>query len=138
MSNDGWTKVGGNSNNEPTPQWKPVKEGDEVSGLYVDFKDITTKLGQVKVYTLQQEDGTFVAVFGKTVIDREMAKLKLGDEVKIVYMGTERNPKSGFSFKKFDVYSRRPLSDKTATEIAAEKAKAEEVEEEIESDEIPF
>lgn len=130
MSNDGWNKVGGSGQKSET--WKPVKEGDEVTGRYVDVRDVTTNFGAAKVYVLQQPDGSEVSVFGKPNLNRHMERVNLQEEVRIVYMGLEKNPKTGFSFKKFEVYNRKPVATADLKGKAAEKA------EEVNPSDIPF
>jgi len=130
MANDGWKKM--NSEGGDAPAWKPENTGDEVQGVYIDVKDVTTKFGPSKVYTLQKEDGSFVAVFGKAPIDREMTKLSLGDEVKIVFLGMQMSEKTGRSFKNFDVFAR-----KAEAKSATPKPETP-TEDDVDPDEIPF
>ena len=102
---DGWQKVGGSSQN--AEQWKPVKTGESVAGQYIEKKEgVKTNYGPATIYVLKQADGSEVAVFGKANIDRQMAKVDLGNEVRITFLGLEKNPKTGFDFKKYEVETR--------------------------------
>lgn len=128
MSNDGWNKVtGGNS----AEIWKFAKKDDEVTGIYLETHTTNNKFtnSPQNVYTFRQADGKEVAVFANVALDRAMGKVSIGDEVRIVYLGKEKNPKSGFSFHNFDVFNR-----KSNTKPAQESAE----EGEVNPDEIPF
>lgn len=125
-NNNDWEKVGGGGN---APSWKPEKEGDEVSGIFVDVKDNVGPNGS-KLYTLQQPDGSFMGVWGSAVIDDRMASIPLGDEVRIVFLGKVPSKTPGRTVKQFEIY-RKKAAEKPAT---AETPAAEEVED----DDIPF
>lgn len=128
MSNDGWNKVSGGNSAEI---WKFANKGDELSGVYVETHTSNNKFtnSPQNVYTLRAADGSEKAVFANVALDRAMAKVQIGDEVRIVYLGKEKNPKSGFSFHNFDVFNRKP-----SAKPAQESAEVEEVN----PDDIPF
>lgn len=128
MSDNGWKKVSGGNSAEI---WKFVNKDDEVSGVYVETHQTTNKFtnSPQNVYTFELADGTRRAVFAPVALDREMAKIKIGQEVRIVYLGKEKNPKTGFSYHNFDVFSRNPEN------TPAQESKGEE---EVNPDDIPF
>lgn len=126
-NNDGWEKVGDNQG----PAWKPEKEGDETSGIFVDMKS-NVGPNSSKLYTLQQPDGTFVGVWGSAVIDDRMVLIPLGDEVRIVYLGKVPSKTPGRTdYKQFEIFRKAAAkTDAPATETPAV--------EDLENDDIPF
>jgi hypothetical protein len=119
-----WKKL--NSNNQST-NWKPTKVGDEVSGVYVDKRE-NVGPNHSMVYELQQEDGSFVSIWGKTVIDSSMARVQLGDTVKIVFTGESPNKNGTRTFKTFDVFVLDSKEENTNNASA----------EDVAADDIPF
>lgn len=95
-----WQKVGG-----IVDMWNP-ETTKEVQGKYVNREDNIGRNNASK-YVLETPDGKQIGVWGSTVINNRMSSVNIGDEVKISYLGKEKNPKSGFSFKNFDVFVRR-------------------------------
>lgn len=55
-------------------------------GTFIEMKDNVGK-HKSKVYTIQKEDGSKVAVWGSTVLDGRMKNLTTGELVKIEYLG---------------------------------------------------
>lgn len=127
MASDGWQPVG----NTNTPTWKPEKENDSVQGLFVDVKDNVGPNGS-KLYTLQKDDGSFVGVWGSAVIDDRMTSIPLGDQVKIVYLGTTKSKTPGRTVKQYDIF-RKPVGQ--PTDETAETGDSVETEE---TEDIPF
>lgn len=123
---DEYRKV--NINTSDSTMWKPEKENDELEGVYVDKK---TNVGanNSNVYTVQKEDGTFVAFWGSTVIDTNFMKIPLGAQVKLVYLGQSKNEKTQRTFKNFDIFSKQ---------IKAPESTNTSESEDINPDEIPF
>jgi hypothetical protein len=100
MSDDGFEKI------EPNV-WKPINEGDEIMGTLI--KSEKSANYDNKVYSLEtEEDGQTVhkVVFGTTVLDDRMGYIKEGDEVKIVYKGTQKN-KKGQDTKIYEVFKKK-------------------------------
>lgn len=59
-----------------------------------------------KVYKIKTEDGNIYTVFSTTVLESKMSTVKIGDTVKIVYVGDKENKKSGQNpIKVFEVYA---------------------------------
>lgn len=123
-TNDGWTRVSGRSDET----WDKTKD-KEVSGTLIDIRENVGPNGS-KIYTLQQADGKTIGVWGSAMLDGRMASIPLGNEVKIVYLGLELNPKTHRKFHNFDVMTRKPAASAEAT--------SEEVSEEVNPDDIPF
>jgi hypothetical protein len=95
-----WRKV------EPG-SWKPEVPGESVEGLYVNLE---TNQGEFNsnIYHIRKEDGELVAVWGKTVLDNRMAAVQVGNEVRIVFTGTEPSKRGGSDTKLFEVFDRVP------------------------------
>lgn len=123
---DEYKKV--NTNTGDSTLWNPQTVGDELEGMYVDKK---TGVGSnnSNIYTVQTEDGKFVAFWGTSVIDSNFARIPLGAGVKIVFQGKVRNPKTNREFKNFDIYSKQLKASDTQTKAP---------EEEVNPDDIPF
>lgn len=123
---DKWKKVN-DGNTTDSDVWKPEKEGDEISGVYADRRE-NVGPNHSMVYTIKKDDGSFVSVWGATVLDGHLAKVTIGSEIKIVYTGKIPNKQGNRTFKTFDIFVAAPA-----------KEKVEEVkEEEVVADDIPF
>lgn len=81
--------------------WKPEKVGDMIEGVLV--KAEPSQSYDNKVYGIQTSDGAQFVVFGTTVLDNRMGYVRVGDTVRIVYQGTEKNKKNQPT-KLFDVF----------------------------------
>lgn len=112
-----WKKVGG-----IVDTWDPELT-KEVQGKYVEKQENIGRNNSTK-YVFEQADGAQIGVWGSAVIDNRMKSVNVGDEVKIVFLGKQKNPKTGMSFKAFDVFVRR--ADNKGSETTEEK------------DDIPF
>lgn len=89
--------------------WKPLKEGDEITGVLVRIED--SKQYKNKVYNLEvREDGKIVqkVVFGSTILDDKLSFCKIGDTVKIVFKGTSKNKKNQDT-KVYEVFKDEPI-----------------------------
>jgi hypothetical protein len=100
---DGWKKV------EMSPVWdfKAAGEGAEMVGV---FTRMETGVGDnnSNMYHFEQENGGAISVWGNAVLDVRLKNIKVGEEVKLVYLGKEKSEKTGKSYHNFDVYH-RPL-----------------------------
>lgn len=97
-----WKKV------EQAEFWKPEKPNDSVEGIFVE---VATDVGpnNSKLYTLEQEDGERISIWGSTVLDTRMKNVQAGEEVKILYKGIGySNTRKGATYKDFEVYHRKP------------------------------
>lgn len=65
--------------------WKPENENDEIVGVLLS-KETDVGINKSNLYTLEVE-GKPVGIWGSTVLDPKMLGVKVGDTVKIVYLG---------------------------------------------------
>lgn len=80
------------------------KVGDTVEGTLVSREQSTVYNNEV--YHIKDKDKVNV-VFGTTVLSSKMASVGIGDDVKIIFTGTQPNKKAGQNdIKLFDVYTR--------------------------------
>lgn len=121
---DEYTKVNINSG-DATP-WDSEKD-KELEGIFVDKKS-NIGANQSNLYTVQKEDGSFVSFWGSAVIDSNFDKIPLGAQIKIVYLGKQKNTKGDREFKNFDIYSKQIKVPTQAPEQS----------DEIDASEIPF
>jgi hypothetical protein len=57
------------------------------------------------LYTLELEDGSLMAVWGSTIIDTRLKNVKIGEVVKIQYLGKEKSKKrKGATYNNFEVF----------------------------------
>ena len=95
--------------------WNPKQGPKMIEGIYVSSKQVETKdtinggTKESMIYTLQQEDGTQIAYWGGTVIDRNMSKAVVGDYLYITYLGVGKS-KKGTSFNNFSVEKDEPAN----------------------------
>lgn len=80
--------------------WKPINEDDAVIGILLK-SDKNDKYDN-NVYHIEHSGKNYI-VFGTTVLDRKMEHIEVGDIIKIVYKGIEKNKKNQDT-KMFDVY----------------------------------
>lgn len=102
-----WNKMTGDENQKKNDSWKFENVGDEVTGRYIDRRD-NVKVGENSktIYTLKKDDGVEVAVWGNTIINKAMANVTIGNEVRIVFLGKEPTKTPGQKYNNFDVFSR--------------------------------
>lgn len=74
------------------------EENKEFEGIYVGKEEKIGKHESNK-YIFEQ-DGETIDVWGSTVIDRKMAAIEFGQEVKIIYTGKQGNTKTFKVFHK--------------------------------------
>jgi hypothetical protein len=86
----GWgQKIAGNAGG-PILKWTAT--GQEVDGVLVAIRT-TPARGQYKegkLADIRKMDGTMVTVGVKTVLERQLAEIKIGQRVRILYLGKER------------------------------------------------
>ena len=95
MNGEDWNKV-------ETEIWGPENGGDEISGVYLGVEH---DVGENKsnLYTLEVEDGKTVAFWGSKVLDGKMSVVKIGQLVKVIFLG-KVSPEGGREYKDFDVF----------------------------------
>jgi len=96
-----WKKV------ELGDTFKFEKVGDEITGLYLGSEENVGE-NNSNIYQFETE-GKNVSVWGSTVLDTRMKNVKVGEEVKIVFLGLKDSPnRKGKQYKDFDVFHREP------------------------------
>jgi hypothetical protein len=84
---------------------RTAKAGDEIVGLFVNKQEDVGE-NHSKLYTLETDKGN-VSVWGTSVLDIRLANVKIGEEVKIVYLGSVPSEKrKGKNYHNFDVFHR--------------------------------
>lgn len=102
----------------------------ELVGKYISA-DSDVGPNESMLYTIKDKDGKFISIWGSTVIDGRMQKIEVGMIVKIVYKGYSKSPKTGRSYKDFDIMFKRDPESK-------EEPKQEALSEDVKADDIPF
>jgi len=96
-------------------EWKAVQgevfkfeaEGSSIEGSLQAVRDgqyFRQNGEKSKVYDIKTPDGV-KSVFGTAILERQMASIQIGTNVKILYKG-EIDTKSGRSAKNFDVFTK--------------------------------
>lgn len=83
-----------------------LSEGDQLTGV---FKGVKTNVGpnSANLYTITDEDGKDISVWGSTVLDSRLKNLKEGEEVMIMYKGSKVG-KSNRPYHDYEVYHALP------------------------------
>ena len=84
--------------------WKPENNGDEIIGKLIT-KDPSKFIGRTNYHLEVTKEGKLsqVTVFGSTVLDDKMQYINLGQIIKIVYKGKQKN-KKGQDTNIYEVY----------------------------------
>jgi len=109
MNDTNWEKVGGG---EQANAWK-FKENKSTSGIYVE-KRINLGPKQSTMYILEQPGGDLVGVWETTALKSKFENVKVGDEVRIEYLGMAKS-KMGNNYHNFELFKRTPV--KGASEV---------------------
>ena len=111
-----WQKV------EMNPTWDFEKD-KELIGVYISKEENVGPNGST-IYNIQTEDGSTVGMWGSTLLDNRFKNIVIGEEIRVVYLGSAKSEKTGREYKNFEVYR---IAD---TEIKSDKGD--------DSEEIPF
>ena len=85
--------------------WIAENEGDTIEGtIIVTGGTVETDFGPMETITLKAPDGEKYRVGLATSLLGLMSEVKLGDYIKIVYLGEKVNPKNKRRFKAYDLY----------------------------------
>lgn len=96
--------------------YKELGKGAEFIGVFVSKEEHVGE-NDSNLYTFELPDGTSQSIWGTTVLDTRLKNLKVGEETKIVYLGSIPSEKrKGKSFHNFDVYHRAPEYKKVEEE----------------------
>jgi hypothetical protein len=91
-----------------TWNYKEVGKGAEIQGLFVSKEEHVGE-NDSNIYNLEIAGGDVVSVWGSTLLDIRLKNVKVGEEVKIVYLGAEPSEKrKGKTYHNFEVYHRMP------------------------------
>ena len=104
-----WQKV------QPAESHDFTKE-PELVGLLVDSQEDVGP-NHSMLYTIEKMGGERVAVWGCKILDARLKGLKLGVEVKIVYLGKEVSEKTNRPYHKFDVFMKLPSDELSLGEV---------------------
>ena len=80
--------------------WKYPNVGDKVEGTYTDKRVTTNRLkpGEDQiVYTLKQEDDSFIDVYGKPAIDAQMRNIKIGQIIGFQFTEEKESKVPGYN-----------------------------------------
>ena len=109
-NNDGWEKM------EMNPTWD-YQEQPEFEGVYI-AKEVEVGPNNSNLYNFKVADGSFVSVWGNTILDGRFKNLTEGEEVKIVYLGKVKSEKrKGAEYHNFDVYHRKASMEKVEEKL---------------------
>jgi len=89
---------------EMSPAWD-YETQKEIEGVLIERKE---KVGpnNSNMYMLELADQSIMGVWGTSVLDVRLGNLKVGEEVRIVYLGKTKSEKTGRSYHNFDVFHR--------------------------------
>jgi hypothetical protein len=99
-----WKKIEGGAQTDRMWNGKDssLSVNDTIEGKYIDKADNVGD-NNSNIYVIEESNATKTGVWGTNVLDRKMDRLKVGDTVKIVYLG-KKPGKSGRTYHDFDVY----------------------------------
>lgn len=101
--------------------WTPENAGDYIVGKLDTIKNGVGPNSQ-KVYVMkdvtignaitkkEEKVQGMLSVWDSTILNVRLAPFQVGDDVAIMYLGKELNPKTGRTFKNMKVYRSQPLS----------------------------
>ena len=81
--------------------FKFEKEGDAVEGIFQGYQDVTTKMGQSKLYVITSKKGD-VKIWGNRLLDSNLIKVDIGQQIRITFLGKAKG-KSGFFYNNFSI-----------------------------------
>jgi len=111
MTNNEWTEV------QLGTSWD-YKSEKVLIGVFTGKED-GVGTNNSTIYNIQKEDGTYVSVWGSTVLDIRMKNLIEGEEVKIEYLGDKPSPnRKGKFYHDFKVFH-RPMEEIKIDEAGA-------------------
>ena len=99
---DEWTEVKGGV------MFSFDSEGDSLEGELIDVR---TEQGKYKsTFDDIKRGNDLLSVFGSTVLDGRMKRVKIGEFVKIVFKGVQAN-KEGNNYKDYQVFVKEPENE---------------------------
>lgn len=78
-----------------------VKEPVNTSyvGILKSVEDIDSKFGKSRKYTITQDDGNTISIWGFSALNYLMSNIGIGSYVKMIYTGVEKGIKTKFGVK---------------------------------------
>jgi hypothetical protein len=73
--------------------WVYSKEGDFIEGVLVRVQD-NIGANKSKLYSIETQEGV-KNVWGATILDERMALVKIGEKIRITYLGLSKDGKKG-------------------------------------------
>lgn len=111
---DEWEEIG------IDPAWN-YKEEKELSGVYESREENVGPHSSV-LYHIRKEDGSTIGVWDNTVLSDKFAKLNIGDEIKITYLGMLESD-AGRQYHGFKVIRKKTKTPAVAKETEVEESK---------------
>lgn len=111
---DEWEEIG------VPPTWG-YKEEKELSGVYVSKEEGVGPHGSV-VYHIKKADGSDIGVWDNTVLSDKFAKLNIGDEIKITYLGMLESD-AGRQYHGFKVIRKKAKTSAVVKESEVKESK---------------
>lgn len=69
--------------------WTYEKDGDFIEGILVKSES-EVGVNKSNIYTLETTPGTFIGVWGSTILDQRMSLVNIGSKIKITYKGLSK------------------------------------------------
>ena len=113
-SGDDWEEIG------IDPAWN-YKEEKELSGVYESREENVGPHNSV-LYHIRKEDGSTIGVWDNTVLSDKFAKLNIGDEIKISYLGMSES-EAGRQYHDFKITRRKKKIPASSKESEVDEAK---------------
>lgn len=90
--------------------WKPEKAGDKIIGQYLAKKEnVGENNSMMYMLEVEEKDGSteVYGVWGSTVLDDRFIEVKIGEIVKVEYLGKKAS-KGGRSFHAYELFHGMP------------------------------
>lgn len=109
---DDWVEIGAGE------AWDYKKE-KELSGVYVSQEENVGPNNSV-LYHIEKEDGETIGVWNNTVLADKFQNIRIGDKVKIVYLGKAES-KTGKEYHDFKVFHKKGKAQEVVPEPSEQK-----------------
>jgi len=106
MADNDWVKI--LPEDTMTEEWD-FQKNDTLEGVFVEKRE-GVGANKSNIYEFELADGKRVGVWGSTVLDTRFRSLKVGEEVRVVYLGKETSEKTKRQYHNFDVFH-KPLTE---------------------------
>lgn len=82
--------------------WEYEKEGDSIVGVYIS-KQEDVGMNKSCVFNLDQPNGKIISIWSSTVLENKFKLVKIGDDLKIIYLGEKKAEKGNRTYKDFKI-----------------------------------